>query len=477
MLKKILNNYFDYAVIVFLFLCTLPFIILSLFVQPSWDDFGYSYYSTEYGFLKAQDIWYTTFSGRYFSTAVLSSINPLVFGSIMGYKILTLFFIVVFIILIYFFISELASGAIDLKEKIIGTLAFSYLYFYGIPSVSLGFFWLSSTVIYQLGSIMMLLLFTMLLKFFRAENKNGNYLLAVVIAVLIFSIEGTNEVSMMALTLFFVSVLILNLILTKKINRWFLFFVIVSIISFCLVYFAPGNNVRSMDYPESHQVLFSIKSTLADLFRFFIYRIYNLPLLLFTILFIPFSSRIISDKRFSNRFILINPVYTIILFLALLASGFFVSYWSLGTTLPARTLNVVYFLFLIGWFFNIIVIVNYFYVKHNLKINPLPKYAYVIICFAIFFSFMKESNSVKLAYKDVFYGTASKFNSELNNRYENIYKDNSDTILVDTIKYVPDSFFFCDVTPDTKSLFNRYQATFFKKKFIKKRESTLPNQK
>lgn len=468
--KKVFNAFTGYSIILFLIFAILPFILLSFYVHPCWDDFDYSEMAYRYGFFHSQYLWFETWSGRYFSTAVLSSVNPLIFRSVTGYKILIFVFILLFVAAVYFLITVIASERISKKDKLVCTLSFCYLFVYGMPTVNLGLFWLASAVIYQLANILMAVLAALFIKFQNSKNDEVRLSLIALICLLIFAIAGSNEVSMLITTVFFSTIFIGNLINTKKADKYLLIFAATAIISFCLVYFAPGNNYRLTKSPESHQLLFSLKNSAADLFKFILYRIYNLPLLIFSVLFISFYYKIISGKRAEDIKVITNPVYSVMLYLLLLYSGIFVSYWSLGTYTPYRTLNVIYFIFLSGWFINIIFIMNYFYAKDKIKVRFIPEYAFVLLCIALFFSFSKEANSIKTAYRDIISGTAQKFNAQLNERYRNIYSSSSDTVKIDSIKNIPDSFFYYDIGSDPDGKYNKLQSEFFNKKFIIRKE-------
>jgi len=469
-IKKLLTGQTNNIVFLFLFLTIIPFIILSFYVHPCWDDFEYSEIAYKNGFFHSQYIWYETWSGRYFSTAVLSSINPLLFRSIFGYKIITALIILLFIVSVYYLVSEIASDNINLKQKLICTLSFCYLFVYGLPASDLALFWLASTVIYQLANIMMIFLTALFIRFIKNRNVSIGKGLMISICLLIFAIEGSNEVSMLTTTIFFAVVFAGNLILTRKFDKYLFMFASAAVISFLLVYLAPGNDYRLTTNPDSHQLFFSLKNSTIDLIKFIIYRIYNLPLLIFTVLFISFYYKIVSFKKSADIKVIINPFHSIILYLFILFSGIFVSYWSLGTSTPYRTLNVIFFIFLLGWFLNIMIIINYLYAKKKIKLDFIPGYAYVLLCLAVLFSFMKETGSVKEAYKDLISGKAQKFNAQLNARYSSINSSKTDTVKVDSLSNIPRSFFYYDIGPDPNGKYNKLQSEFFEKKFIIRKE-------
>lgn len=469
-IKKIINDQSLNLILLFLFLTVLPFIILSFYVHPCWDDFEYSEIAFKNGFLQSQYIWYVTWSGRFFSTAVLSSLNPLIYRSILGYKIITLIFILLFIISVYYLVNEIFRDKISTKQKMICTLSFCYLFILGLPASELALFWLASSVIYQLANIMMIFLTAYLIRAIHTSKEEFSKKLILLICLLIFAVEGSNEVSMLITVIFFTFVFAGYSIINRKFDMYLFIFATAAVVSFLIVYLAPGNDFRLSTNPNSHNLLFSLKNSFTDLFKFILYRIYNLPLLIFTILFISFYGSILSLKKPDEIVLKINPFYSIGLYLLMLFSGIFVSYWSLGTATPYRTLNVIYFLFLLGWFLNIMLILKFMYVKGKLNLKTIPEYAFILLCLAVLFSFMKETGSIKEAYKDLLSGKAQKFNSELNERYRNIYSGTSDTIKIDSLSSVPKSFFYYDIGSDPDGKYNKLQSEFFGKKFIIRKE-------
>ncbi|MDQ3019690.1 MAG: DUF6056 family protein [Bacteroidota bacterium] len=466
MIKKKFQTYLENISILFLSLTILPFLILSIYVNPCWDDYFSAYIVNENGFLKSQHFWYVYWHGKFFANAALSSINPLIYDSMTGYKILPILLILGFIISSYFLIKEITSKSISNKEVLIFALVFCSLYFFKMPNVALGFYWMTSSVTYQLANILMMILFTFILRFFKEENSKEKSIQRILIIVLIFAVIGLNETSMSILVALLFLILTVNFLINKKINRQLFLFVFASALAAGIVYFAPGNMIREVNYPERHQLINSAIKSSTILIHYIFYRVFDTPILLLTILFIPVSIKIISSKKSELSFLSVNPVYSIALFLIILFAGFFTSFWAVGEGPYDRTVNVVYFIFLIGWFLNVLIIVNYIKVKFGLRYHSLPKYALIIICVVIAFSFRKENN-IRIAYKELLYGTAYTFDEELKNRYRKIYEDKSDTCLVESIKSpVPYLFFFYDVGMDPELWANKAQATYFNKKFF-----------
>lgn len=67
-------------------LIILPFLFVAFFNYPSADDFVFAYKVKSMGFFQAQYDWYVHWTGRFFSTFMLS-LHPLVFNSNLLYKL------------------------------------------------------------------------------------------------------------------------------------------------------------------------------------------------------------------------------------------------------------------------------------------------------------------------------------------------------------------------------------------------------
>ncbi|HMS33818.1 MAG TPA: DUF6056 family protein [Ignavibacteria bacterium] len=469
--KRNLKNVFENVTLSGLILTVLPFIFLSVYSHPCWDDFEYSELARELGFFESQRNWYYTWTGRFFSTAFLSTLNPLVYRSVTGYKILMMVFLVLFIISIYLLISELLSEKITKKHKLIFSLLVCFLYFTGMPSMKLGFFWLSTAVIYQLANIMMAVILALLLKSEIKNSKGSDIFQNIIICFLIIAVCGSNEVAMIMLMMFLFFILILNYTADKKISKRFLLFNITALISFLAVYVSPGNVQRFGKQPNSHHFLYSVKHTLIDLTGLFFFRNISIPFIVISILFILILLKTDLRSIFKFNPDSVNPFYSITAYLLILSAGYFTSYWSLGIPPFERITNVIYFVYLLGWFFNIIIIINYVKRKLSYNLKQIPSYAYAFTFSVTCLALLLTNNSIKNSYKDIYRGTAVSFDSEMNKRYEYIYQDIADTCIVKSIKNVPSTLFYHDLSDDHRYKYNKLEAKYFGKKFIIARDT------
>src|SRR6266508_4531405 len=87
-------------VLVGLLAALVPFLILTFFTHPAYDDYCWVLLVKQRGYWATQKHLYNVFIGRYFSTSLIT-FTPLNFGSFVGYKAVTLLTIVLTFVSIY----------------------------------------------------------------------------------------------------------------------------------------------------------------------------------------------------------------------------------------------------------------------------------------------------------------------------------------------------------------------------------------
>jgi hypothetical protein len=263
-----------------------------------------------------------------------------------------------------------------------------------------------------------------------------------------------------------ISLLVLSKIITeKKINSRLILYSFTTALSSYVLLSAPGNNVRGSQYPDSHKLLPSVITTLSTMADYFISWILMSPLLFITLLIIPIICKLIRNSEKKPVSIFVNPIYTLGAFIGVLFVLFFTPVWSLGRSPFNRTVNIIYFVFLIGWFYNIIIIVYQITKKHEFNISRIPKYVYAIALIIVIL-FLFKKNNVKNAYADLLRGGAVKYNNELYQRYDLIENSASDSLTVKPLENTPRTIFFTDITSDPALEFNRMYAHYFNKRYI-----------
>ncbi|MEO8664737.1 MAG: DUF6056 family protein [Ignavibacteria bacterium] len=445
-------------------LTLLPFLFLFYFNHPSADDFGMAENTKLFGFFNAQKFYYTGWTGKYFSNAV-NSFNPLYFNSITGYKIMTFLLMVIFFYILYLLIREFTLSKLSFKERLIFSLSVFFLYLYSMPSVAHSFYWFTAAAVYQLGIILILLFLLSYIRIDRTGSSLKKNLYVVMSFLLIVCITGCSEIAMAMLCLILLTIVAANLTKHKKINRLLIAYIIIYAVSAYFVVSAPGNKVREQMFPENHQLVNSIIITFSVLIKSTVQWIFNSPLVPVTILLIPVLLKISDSIKGDGKRFFLNPFFTFPVLFVFLFGLIFLPVWSIGKEPYSRTLNVIYFTFLAGWFYNILTLTLYITKKYGISLSRIPKYIY-IIAFAVVCLLLVKKNNVRIAYADLLRGTAYKYNNELYQRYDSIIQSRSENCEVTEIENIPRTLYVSDLSSDPEEEFNKKYAHYFNKKSI-----------
>lgn len=160
--------------------------INSFFTFPSSDDFVYYIDSHAMGFGKFQKWHYLNWGGRYVPNAVLGSFNFESLGLIL-YKVLPLGMIWGLFLSMFFFIKKV----LKLNNRLTIFLSCVMFLCYGLSLLSTAqqFYWLPGSITYNLGICLCLIIWGSL--------ENLNHRNFVLIFILVFLLNGTNEICML----------------------------------------------------------------------------------------------------------------------------------------------------------------------------------------------------------------------------------------------------------------------------------------
>lgn len=448
----------------------LPLVVLSFFNHPSADDFCFSATANQMGFWDAQIRWYNFWTGRYFSTALLS-INPLVFYNISLYQTIPLFLIFFLLLGFYFLIRQLMPPTLSVGTVSTMSLSFFIVYAYHMPSLRAGLYWMSATLTYQLSNVLMLFLFGLIIYELNPSNKGARPIIILMGVFLTAAIVGSNETSMLLLLLVLFSVFLTILIVHRTVNLTLLIYLLTSVATGLIVILAPGNIVR-MSREASNLGLF------ACLENSFFYSISSIlvwlgePLLfILTILSVPFFTKLAFSSRINISF---NPLIPLVLWFLVLTASFFPAFWSLGDPPADRVLNVIYLFFLTGWFINLYISIFYCVNKLGFSFDLFSKSIRTVIQFFVglfffysLFLYMDNSSIASRLYKDLVVGTAYRYDEEIQNRYTLIKDGCLDNCTVRGLQNWPAVLPSQYLSADPENWINRCYANYFGKKRVK----------
>lgn len=441
----------DTIIIIVGILTILPFIILSFFNHPTSDDFYFFNKSRDLGFWNAQVSWYNEWTGRYFSTAVLS-LYPLLTKSFFLYKIIPVVLLLSLLGSIYYLSSILFS---NLKKGnfIVLTLCLVTLYLLQMPLVSQGFYWLAGSISYQLGNILSILLFCFIIQLIKT-NKRIYMILSILFTVFVV---GSNETGMILIDFLLGIIFFYNLYQNKKINYSLLIVLIFAAIFSMIVFKSPGNVVREAVYPDKHLIGYAFLKSISAVKAYL--GIWMPLIIIFTFIYYDYFNK--NEQTSSHKVFDVNPILVFIIVCFLPFVGFFVSYWSIGYLPPLRTINTIYLYFLIGFLY-----LNFVLLYRLKKVNK----QYIVfskgvryLLYVVLIIYLTHNKNIKTAYSDLLEGTAYKYDLELNERYQLIRKSKNENCYVPKLNSLPLTIFAGDITNDSKDWRNEPYNNYWHK--------------
>lgn len=459
--RKETNIYILLAILI-----VLPYFVVSIYANPTGDDYWFSSVAQKLGFIEAQYYW-RELNGRYFRNAIIS-LNPLVFNSFTGYKIMTLSILTLMFGSFLLFVNSIFSNLYSKKKVFLFSLLLFIFYLHDVPSIGNSVYWMSGSITYQLPNILSLILFSIILKIPHINKLLYKTTLILLSIVLIIFIVGCNEISSTVLLLLLSLFLLFDTINKRKVNWILTLFVLTTIIAIIISFWGNGNFERMSNNNDSQNIWLSINLTLKNGVVNLISWLKNPVIILPTVLFIPFAAFITKNDN-NKKLCLLHPISPFFILFSAVIMSHFPFFFATGIDyLFGRCLSVIYLLFLIGWFLCVYNLVRYFKLKRNYIFYKLPVYAIISIKLLIILTliFSQTSNTLKVCV-DLFSGTATNYNAEMNNRYLEVKKCQVDTCFLSKINNYPLVIFGDYIDSNENGWANRHFARFFNKKAVR----------
>ena len=458
--KKLLES----IIIAFLVLILGAFLILFGYCHPAGDDYSYAALGLKPNFFKLLLDEYTLWNGRYSSNIFVLK-GALVFfnKSISHYRWLLVLIFVLLFFTIFKFIQTITGKQIGTYYHGLFSIFFMALLLYQMPVLSEGMYWYTGVVTYQLGIIFFLWVIQLQIKYSKRQffiNKSLHFILLV---FLNFFTVGFNEVLMLYVLLFYCIWTFVHLIKFKQ-NRISLSVLVgVIIVGIMIVYFAPGNTVRSAYFEgKSHQFFHSLLFSVLQCGRFIFEWMSNGVFLLLSLVFVaihPYLAK--STFLFSENFP-ISRWLSLILLPGLIFLSVFPAYWSTGILGQHRTINVAYFFFIFLWFINLSKWINYspnFFMRFSFKHTKwLVIFSLILILF---------SGNTRMVWNGILQNSVVSFDQEMNERYIALNKVKKgfvkgSKLYLFKLQSKPKSIFLYDINNDPNYFPNVCYAKYWK---------------
>ena len=437
-----------------------PFIINCFFAYPQTDDFCYSQIARSMGFFKTQYHVYVTWSGRFTSTALLS-INPMVYQSLFGYKLVFAALILAQVVSIYLLTDALTEKTLSWEEKLIFALMLLFTHLDQMDDLRSGLYWMAGVVTYQVAETL-LFLFIALCLLINQDCKKGSLFNKCVVILLAILLGGTNEI-VMVLVLLGTTLLILSSYVVKKIINPFQVATYISVVTgSCVCLLAPGNMNRLSDYHERKNLFITSWNALNSALTSIKVWITS-PLTLILMGMVLYA--IINKPQLRTLFDGFKIVSSACLLLFMTFLCFFIPYWSTGMYPQNRVINMIYLFFLIGWMINVAIIFAHFGETILHLINKIPvKIGCTVVATFMIVLFSIGTSNFMLVTKDLLSGESFRYNSQMRQRELQIINSIEDNITLENITSTPRSLFFCFIGQDKNNWVNGCYAKYFGKK-------------
>ena len=338
------------------------------------------------------------------------------------------------------------------------------VYWATMSSPEQGLFWIPGAVESQLPLTLVSLMFALVLSRRIVNTKRSGRLTAIAAAVLAFVIPAFHELAGTVLV-FSLSVITASAWLSKSDDRktWLIVFT-TSALGFLVVFFAPGNSARISAVPNRGNYLETVKGSWEVVHHYVVpwFLDFRHWLLASLIWLDPGVASL--RKKFSglSSFGKISGFLLIWISLILIAIG--AAIWNLAKEPPARTMNLIYGMFLIGWLGLAFVLTR----PHpRFSLHPALRTMALSIILILLSALIATSHNTVMSIADVARGRAQSWDAELNRRVVMLKAaDRNTDVIVPPIQSRPESLAGNDITSDPNHWSNRCLAKYYGAKSV-----------
>lgn len=419
MLSNLLTNKksINYALVILIIICLLPFFLLCFYIHPHYDDYVILNRLSNRNIFEATLYWYNNWTGRY-STIFVDCLLALGTNHIFIYRLYPAILMFLWLgTFIFFFKTVLNKADFGFKKPILFAFLFFILYLYKIPEITSGLYYVTCAFTSSLGTIATINLFTVLLLLLRDEAGKKKLKYGTIACLLAVFIGGSYE-PIVLIALAYMAFISMVLLYKKDKNNKYVYLIIAFLlISGILLFMAPGNSVRAgegaLKFTLHRFVITIIKSIILG-GNLVINTIQNPLLLLSTIPFIPVASTLYQNDSTVKKYLDINPILSFSAIFIIAAIGFLPSIWVEGSS-PARITDQIYLFTYISWFLAIQTLVIYL-TKKQINITPAGNILWLVKLMLLLCLIPSLSNkTVARAYSDLL-TRAPQYNRQLNKR-------------------------------------------------------------
>lgn len=455
-----------YILIALLTAALIPYLVVCFYAFPFADDFCFGWTASEsIPFVQKFLNQYLLWNGRY-TADVLVNLHPLVSGKIVYYQLSCLVAIVAMTVAIYLLTTSLiADKAIqDLSIQkthvgndktlkiyaVISALLITLFYLAYQPNITEGIYWYIGLANYHWGNLTAALQVITLISALQSEGYK-RVLLHIASLLLLLLAVGFNEVGALIIPACYFTYLLLYK-KEPKINRLQIaVYCMVAILASAFVFFSPGNFVRSVEFENRYNLLHSLLYAALQTIRFLAEWMLNVPFILLSAVVIANASKLKTNVQADYRLLLVA-------LLSIVFCGSFLPYFATGVLGQHRTINYVFFFFILLWPLFLLSVSERFNLPD--KLQPLSK-AKVIASLLITSTLLLAitGNGVKLL-ADFKHHTFDRYEATFYKRQADIVQNPDKPIKI--LETIPATFIVVDVHSDTAWWVDKCMKKYYK---------------
>ncbi len=429
----------------------LPYLAVCFYAFPFADDFCFGWTASEkIPFVQKFLTQYLKWNGRY-TADVLVNLHPLITGKILAYQLSLFTSLLATPVILMVFIQH------TIKDKVIALCVFlliTLFYLNYLPNLTEGIYWYIGITNYHLGNLLLLLQLTLFIKSLSSKGKAKVIFQFFSVLLLIASV-GFNEVAAVLIPLFYFSSIIFYPKSEPAKRKDLILYFLVAIAASAFVIFSPGNFERESLFTNNHNILHSLLYSSLQTARFIGEWIFSIPFIVLSFVIVAFADKI------ENKFILKIDYKVVLAFMVFTVfTGSFLPYFATGILGQHRTINYVFFYFILLWLVFLISI-SAKYSLHQKIIRLQNKKVVGCFLFISILSVALSGNSWKII---------SDYKQNNFRKYENEYYARQSVILqnselpIQPLTLIPKTFQITDTKADTtwwvdKCMKNFYEET------------------
>ncbi|HRG90266.1 MAG TPA: DUF6056 family protein [Chitinophagales bacterium] len=448
-----MTKFTRYVVILLLIAALIPYLVICFYALPFADDFCFGWTaSAPIPFVQRFLNQYLLWNGRY-TADVLVNLHPLVSGKIMYYQLSSLVAIVAMPVVVYHLIITLSIDttiqdsslrrAYVRNDKTLKTYAtvsaliITLFYLAYQPNITEGIYWYIGIANYHWGNLLVVVQLTLLLKALTATGKTKHILHTLSLLLLVIAV-GFNEIGALIVPLFYCSLWAFGCRLQTANCRLWALYSGVAIVASAFVFFSPGNFVRANEFEGRYDLIHSLFYSTLQTVRFMAQWMLNVPFVLLSAVVLANADRMKLKSAVDFRLLLIAMLLVIF-------AGSFLPYYATGMLGQHRTINYVFFFFILLW----VLLLFSVSVRFNLpdKLQPLQKNSTItLLLLTSVLLIAVTGNGVKLL-SDIKHDTLRKYETKFYKRQAAVLQHPDRPI--EKLETVPAIFTIVDVRSDT----------------------------